>query len=59
MESFEQFFAMIGARIGDTDRVRLLGHVEALPGVIDKQCYPGAPHPGPLPHRGQDEQGAG
>ena len=35
--SFEQFFTLIG-RNWRQDRVRLLGHVEALPGVIEKHC---------------------
>ena len=59
METFQGFFTMIGEEARFADRIRLLGHVEALPGRDPREVLPGAPHPGPLPHRRQDEQGPG
>ena len=43
---------------GRQDRVRLLGHVAALPGPDRQALHQSAQHPGPLPCRGQAEPGA-
>ena len=58
VESFEGFFALIGKELAQQDRVRLLGHVEALPGADPQALHQRAEYPGPLPRRGQDEPGA-
>ena len=38
------------------DRVRLLGHVEAVFGSDPRDVFPGPQYPRPVPHRGQGEQ---
>ena len=57
--SFEQFFALIGERIGRTDRVCLLGHVAALSDGDPRAVQPCHPHPRSLPHCRQDERRPG
>ena len=57
VESFQGFFTMIGHERRRGDRVRLLGHVAALSAADRAELLAGAQHPGPFPHRGEDEQG--
>ena len=59
IESFREFFTVIGDELASKIVVRLLRYVGTLPKSHSREMLRGASHPRSFSHRGENEQGAG